>query len=118
MMWTNVLYILIISYLTFINADEYMKREFSLVKPYFGKCFVSLFLSLSLFRLETILQSCLRFRSMYKWRLIFRCRHGKFTLLGFYRLDIGYVKLYSINTRYSVAEWCDMEFSGKYTIKS
>lgn len=37
MMWANLLYILFVSYFTITNADEYMKREFSLVKPYFGK---------------------------------------------------------------------------------
>lgn len=37
MMWANLLYILFVSYFTITNADEYMKREFSLVKPYFGE---------------------------------------------------------------------------------
>lgn len=36
MMWTNVVLISFVSYFTYINADEYMKREFSLVQPYFG----------------------------------------------------------------------------------
>lgn len=36
MMWAHLLYILFVSYFTITNADEYMKREFSLVKPYFG----------------------------------------------------------------------------------
>lgn len=36
MLWTNVVLILFVSYFTYINADEYMKREFSLVQPYFG----------------------------------------------------------------------------------
>lgn len=36
MLWTNAVLILFVSYFTYINADEYMKREFSLVQPYFG----------------------------------------------------------------------------------
>lgn len=41
MLWTSVVLILFVSYLTFINADEYMKREFSLVQPYFGMYCIS-----------------------------------------------------------------------------
>lgn len=47
----------------------------------------------------------------------FRCRYEP-SVLGFYRLDIGYVQLYSTDARYSVSKWCDMEFRGKFDIES
>lgn len=58
MMWANLLYILFVSYFTITNADEYMKREFSLVKPYFGE-FQKLSKCLKMFELGSFLVNSL-----------------------------------------------------------
>lgn len=57
------------------------------------------------------------FKNKYElWILhVYRCRHDV-ALLGFHRFHVSYIKLYSPNARYTVAEWCCMEFSGSYFI--